>query len=300
MQIKRLPTNPIITPELDPAIGANINGPSLIAAPEWLPNRLGKYYLYFGHHQGLFIRLAYADMLEGPWRIYGPGTLRLEQTPCYGHIASPDVHVDEQNQRIIMYYHGPAIARADAQHDPVTQRFATLGGQRSLVATSADGINFTSGQELLGSSYFRVFQWQGWTYALGMPGIVYRSADGFTGFEIGPFLFDKDMRHSAVKLVGNTLTVFYSRVGDCPEHILVSTIDLRANWMNWQESPPRSVVHPQEAYEGADLPLEPSQRGAIHQQAHQLRDPAIFEEDGRVYLLYSVAGESGIAIAELY
>jgi len=30
-----------------------------------------------------------------------------------------------------------------------------------------------------------------------------------------------------------------------------------------------------------------------------LRDPAIFEEYGRIYLLYSVAGESGIAIAEL-
>jgi hypothetical protein len=32
---------------------------------------------------------------------------------------------------------------------------------------------------------------------------------------------------------------------------------------------------------------------------NQLRDPAIFEEDGRVYLLYSVAGEAGIGIAEI-
>jgi hypothetical protein len=31
----------------------------------------------------------------------------------------------------------------------------------------------------------------------------------------------------------------------------------------------------------------------------QLRDPAIFREDGRTWLLYSVAGENGIAIAEL-
>jgi hypothetical protein len=31
----------------------------------------------------------------------------------------------------------------------------------------------------------------------------------------------------------------------------------------------------------------------------QLRDPAIYQEDGRTYLLYSVAGEHGIAIAEL-
>ena len=29
-----------------------------------------------------------------------------------------------------------------------------------------------------------------------------------------------------------------------------------------------------------------------------LRDPAVFVEAGRVFLLYSVAGEAGIAIAE--
>jgi hypothetical protein len=31
----------------------------------------------------------------------------------------------------------------------------------------------------------------------------------------------------------------------------------------------------------------------------QLRDPAIFPENGKTYLLYSIAGENGIAIAEL-
>ena len=32
---------------------------------------------------------------------------------------------------------------------------------------------------------------------------------------------------------------------------------------------------------------------------HALRDPAVFREDGRLHLLYSVAGESGIGIAEI-
>ena len=32
---------------------------------------------------------------------------------------------------------------------------------------------------------------------------------------------------------------------------------------------------------------------------HELRDPAIFRDGAKTYLLYSVAGESGIAIAEL-
>jgi hypothetical protein len=33
---------------------------------------------------------------------------------------------------------------------------------------------------------------------------------------------------------------------------------------------------------------------------NQQRDPAIYEEDGRIFLLYAVAGESGIGIVELH
>ena len=93
-QAVRLKENPIIRPELSATIGKNINGPSLIRAAEWLEKPLGKYYLYFADHGGKFIRLAYADRLEGPWKIHEPGTLRLEETACKGHIASPDVHID--------------------------------------------------------------------------------------------------------------------------------------------------------------------------------------------------------------
>ncbi|MEZ4862924.1 MAG: hypothetical protein R3C14_16520 [Caldilineaceae bacterium] len=297
--VRRLPNNPIITPALDARIGTNINGPSLIRAPAWLPHRLGNYYLYFGHHQGQFIRLAYADKLTGPWQIYSPGTLQLAETPCHGHIASPDVHIDEANQRIILYYHGPALDQSQAAQAAVTQRFPTLGGQRSFVATSRDGIHFTSGTEVLGSSYFRVFRWRDTIYALGMPGIFYRSHDGFHNFEQGPILFTKDMRHSALFLQGDRLYVFYSNAGDCPEHILVAEIGLTDDWTQWTASAPSSVILPERAYEGGDLPLEPSERGAIHERVRQLRDPGIFVEGDHTYLLYSVAGESGLAIAEL-
>ncbi|NET62179.1 MAG: hypothetical protein F6K47_40550, partial [Symploca sp. SIO2E6] len=34
--------------------GSNINGPSLIRVPEWIENPLGRYYLYFAHHQGKY------------------------------------------------------------------------------------------------------------------------------------------------------------------------------------------------------------------------------------------------------
>jgi hypothetical protein len=64
----RAAANPIIRPEmLKGEDGENINGPSLIRAPRWLKKPLGRYYLYFAHHQGTYIRLAYANNRLGPW-----------------------------------------------------------------------------------------------------------------------------------------------------------------------------------------------------------------------------------------
>ena len=81
MKIHRLPTDPIITPALHDSLGGNINGPSLIRTPAWLPNALGRYYLYFAHHQGEFIRLAYADDLAGPWQVHAPGRCNERRRP---------------------------------------------------------------------------------------------------------------------------------------------------------------------------------------------------------------------------
>ena len=299
MNVKRFAENPIIRPHMDGRMGSNINGPSLIRVPEWVENPLGRYYLYFAHHQGTYIRLAYADRLAGPWATYEPGTLRLEGTPCKHHIASPDVHVDGENQRLLMYYHGPADTEKATVHPALTEQYPILGGQRSFVATSTDGLHFTSGTEVLGSSYFRVFTWNGHRYALGMPGIFYRSKDGWTRFEQGPTLFTIDMRHTALKLDGNTLLVFYSNAHDCPERILLSTIELTPNWMRWEASEPVTALEPEMDYEGAELALERSERGWAPEPVRQLRDPAILKEGNKTYLLYSVAGEHGIAIAEI-
>ena len=77
LTVVRLQTNPIIRPEMLPNHdGDNINGPSLIRVPSWLPNPLGAYYLYFAHHGGKYIRLAYADRLEVS------GSQKLGQEEC--------------------------------------------------------------------------------------------------------------------------------------------------------------------------------------------------------------------------
>src|SRR5438128_2423377 len=87
MKARRLTDQPIVSPRMDERMGSNINGPSLIRVPGWLPNPLGRYYLYFAHHQGDTIRLAYADRLDGPWKTCSPGTLQLRETGFSDHIA---------------------------------------------------------------------------------------------------------------------------------------------------------------------------------------------------------------------
>jgi hypothetical protein len=322
LRVRRLSGNPIVRPHMDDRIGANVQGPSLIRVPDWVCNPLGRYYLYFADHKGSYIRLAYADALEGPWRIYRPGALQLAdsrfptapipapagaagilQEPhlpgrapagqpgipdwmedaTTPHIASPDVHVDAANRRIVMYYHGLADFRT----------------QRTRVALSADGLRFEAREELLGPSYFRVFRYRGFTYALAMPGILFRSQDGLSGFERGPTLFEPVQRHTAILLRDGRAHVFWTRVGDVPERIYRSTIRLTDDWTAWQAGPPVEVLRPETDWEGAGLPEAPSYRGAICAEVRQLRDPAIYEEDGRTYLLYAVKGEAGIAIAEL-
>ncbi len=107
------------------------------------------------------------------------------------------------------------------------------------------------------------------------------------------------MRPAALWLRGETLWVFWTRVGDAPERILLSTIDLRADGSEWKESEPTEVLRPQRDDEGANKPLSPSLRSSVDHCVNQLRDPAIFIEDDDVYLVYAVAGESGLAIARV-
>jgi len=283
--VRRFSQNPIIVPDMDDRMGGNINGPSLIRVPDWVSDPLGRYYLYFAHHQGTYLRLAYADRLEGPWQTHRPGVLDLEKAGFDDHIASPDVHVVNRKKEIRMYFHGCCM--------PESPRQATR------LAISRDGIRFEVRPEILGSSYWRVFEWEGYLYTLEMPGRLRRSKNGLSGFEEGPKLFSPQMRHSAVKRVQNVLYVFHSNVNDSPERILVSTIDLRPDWTEWEPTPPITVLKPELDYEGVHYPVLPSKRGTVVEPVHQVRDPCIFEGDGITYLLYSVAGEQGIAIAEL-
>ncbi|MEO1058262.1 MAG: hypothetical protein AAFY28_15230 [Actinomycetota bacterium] len=315
MRIERI--GPIITPTSHPAAGTNINGPSLVRVPDWVDDPLGRYYLYFADHKGDSIRLAYANQVTGPYTFHPGGALglaasRFPTTTPQGieprseiqrqaieaegynehftpHIASPDVIVDHEHQRIWMAYHG----------------LCADGTQLTRMAWSTDGRHFEADEPLVAFPYLRILPEprDGVWLAMSMPGVVYRSTD-LRSWEAGPMLFDINFRHCAITRRGPTLHVLWTRVGDAPEHLLHSTIEIGDNWSNadwtrWSPSEPVSVLYPDEPWEGADLPVEPSVRGQVTAPVCQLRDPAILDDGGRTWLLYCIAGESGIALAEI-
>ncbi|MBC8363848.1 MAG: hypothetical protein H8E59_02470 [Actinobacteria bacterium] len=316
----RLVDAPVVGPDSHPGIGTNIQGPSVLRVPGWVKEPLGRLYLYFADHKGAHIRLAFADEVTGPWTVHPPGTLHLadsglpteppevtdEQLAAIRvryeaalgidrmpidlrgdltipHVASPDVHADESTGEVVCYFHG----------------LAGLGQQVSKVAVSTDGVRFRVLPGEIPHTYLRAFRHDGVTYALAMPGVAYRSADGRGRWEQGPTLFEPEMRHSAVSVRDGVLHVFWTRVGDAPEAILHSTVELAGDWATWRASGSVDVLRPERAWEGADLPVAPSIRGAADGPVNQLRDPALFEDGGRTFLFYAVAGEAGIGVAEV-
>lgn len=303
---ERIGNAPILAPGmpgLEGELGDNIDGPAVIKVPSWIKQPLGKYYMYFGHHRGTYIRLAYADRPEGPWTVHKPGTLRLEQTSALHHIASPDVVVDDVNKRIILYYHG-------ASETPGGNYGGRPYRQQSFVATSQDGLSFKAASGAFGEPYMRVFQYRGSSYGFAMSdkksayplwlrsGQFSRSLTFLPPFEPGPRILD-EMRHAGVTRIGDTLHIFYTNVGESPERIYHSSVDLRPDWTDWTASPPTEVLRPERSYEGADRPLTVSRGGPASGYEHALRDPGVLNDDGRLYLYYSVAGEKGIAVARV-
>jgi len=89
------------------------------------------------------------------------------------HLASPDVLIDDVNQRIVMYFHGPNQGDGPS-------------GQQTFVATSSNGLNFNLPSEggqagqgirevIPGSFYFRTFEVSGSTFAYSNKAELYRA-----------------------------------------------------------------------------------------------------------------------------
>ncbi len=298
--VTRSDANPLLTTESEGMMAehgyVNVNGPSVIRVPDWVESPLGRYYLYFAHHRGSFIRMAYSDDLEGPWLVKDSGALYLDETPALDHVASPDVLVDDEARTILMFFH--------SVDDTVTWK------QTTYLATSPDGLQFDAGPEPIGPPYLRVFRWEDEWWGLakvrgGPGGVLLRaSAPGgpagpVASFDEGP-IFLEGMRHAAVLVQDDVVEIFFSRIGDEPERLLVASFDPSRMWRDPYIVEIRELLRPDHGYEGADRPIHQSAIGETTEPVNALRDPYVFvEEGGETYLFYSIAGENGIAVGRI-
>jgi hypothetical protein len=97
---------------------------------------------------------------------------------------------------------------------------------------------------------------------------------------------------------GDTLLVCFSRIGDAPERLMWTRVDLSGDPEEWAASAPQTLLEPERDYEVANAPLVPSTVMG-QTDVRQLRDPFLFREASDTYLLYAVAGETGIGLARL-
>ena len=326
VRAERVGAGPIVDASLLPGEeGQSINGPSLIRVPDWVSNPLGRYYLYFAHHAGKYVRLAYADRLEGPWKLHEGGVLALDaQTSVSGHIASPQAVIDEKNRRVYLFYHGGRPQRKTAGAESEAEK-----GQVSGVAVSGDGLAFKSLERVVGPAYLQVFSHDGRWFALNHGGTLRETARLGEPFEplakvIGPDIiaavdpaklgepgampkenrptegpFRYTMRHVGVDVAGDKLVVYFSCVGHRPERILCTVIDLTGDPAQWRAQGAYEVLRPEQAWEGADLPLAYSRGGISTERVRELRDPAVFRDGEKAWLVYTGAGEHALGLAAL-
>lgn len=244
--------------------------------------RDNEYKMYFSNHEGSVIKLATSPALEGPWQ-QKCAVLSLQDTPCDTHIASPEVVV--KGDKYVMYYHG--------DQDET---------QGTFIAESSNGIDFvnTTSRPVC-KFYLRVFEYKGVEYGVAKDdnngAILYNITDNFT--PIANILPNARHCHALVKK--DRLYLTYSTIGDSPEHIRLCTLNLGDTFEDWEVISDEALILPTYKHEGGNLPIVKTQPGSSTRRygrpVAELRDPFMFEVNGKVHILYVTRGESSIAYA---
>lgn len=275
--------------------------PSLVKIPDWVPagqrpDPSAQYYLYWAVHKGgYYIRMSWAADVTGPYREWNPGKGVLRNTdvglpPEKGDFASPDVHVLPGENKLRMYVHSDST---------------------TYIAESTDGLHWTGVQEPTGeyvrneSYYYRVWPRGEEWFALDRGGNLRRSEDGLHFEKVKRLWWPQPPAPRHVGVFPNPhdpdiLEVFVSRLPTQDEHIEMTRLEMSdPDPRNWHLILGYAhLLEPEMDWEGANLPSSISV-GSSEPPVRQLRDPYVYSEGGRYYLLYCIQGEQGFGLAEL-
>jgi len=248
----------------------------MVRVPDWIPlehraDSSARYYLYFGSHWGTHIKLAWSEHIEGPYTVFnsGQGVIHVNNYSVptnlmiNQHIASPEVLIDDFNQRLILYFH-VGIPRWNGD---------TIHHQQTVVATSDYGLDFNEGLEnaIISPFYARVFEYDNKLYALTKKGL-YKARDFYNPWkhnenfsDTNPELWKRvarpfndipdTVRHFSILREADTLHLMFTRYPATQEHIEYSKIILSRHEWAWKVSDPEDILFPEYEWEGVNYPL---------------------------------------------
>lgn len=278
----------------------NINGPSCLRTPNFIKNPVGKYLLYFAHHTGEFIRIAYSEDIFTGWKILDHKINNVsEEKEFHDHVASPDIYVDNIEKSVYMFFHS---------------RIKGSRKQKTFLSKSNDGINFALVKgDLNLPFYFRHVTIETKTFAVTKGGNLYinmvnpiantwRALNNInTGKSNEEVMHNSSgsIRHASLIYYMKIFIAFYSRIGDSPERIYAAKIVENGKGL-WLMSNEFEITRPELNFEGANLDIEASVAGPSLHEENALRDPYVMQDGEDYFLFYACAGESGIAVGKLF
>ena len=318
----RLPQNPLITVKSSSSLGDNINNPTVIRVPSWIEHPLGRYYMYFAHHMGAHIRLAYADAVAGPWKVYEPGVLHVHDTAFYRpqpdppenlenfytHVASPEIYGgrSQPSTRDVV----PRVVDRRGRCGRSAKRAAqAMGAPTRLRAEHAVGRvagRFTfrrSGRRSRARATCASFAFDGSLYGMARLGLLLRSTRsvrplrGRPERRFGTEPYTGRVRHVAVVSGGlDALRVLHGdRRCARTDHGVHDRHERRLD--DLEGVGPTELLRPGGAYECPRCRPRRRRRATSKARRGSSAIRRSFEENGRTFLFYSICGEQGIAAA---
>lgn len=192
------------------------------------------------------------------------------------------------------------------------------GNQPTILYESNDGFSWRLNEKF--GTHWNLFYFttpvylRGYFYVLSRMNnergiILCRSASLEGPFEEGPVVA-QGLRHLDLHLIDEVIYVFFSMIGDCPERIVLATIDTSSSsdWNDWSLLPGPKILMPKHSYEHGDEALQRTHEGPAHHR-HEVRDPRFLplpdegnNKNAKILsglLFYVVQGERGISVARV-
>ncbi len=177
----------------------SLASPTVVRVPKWIKKPLGKYYLYFSHHKGEYIKMAYSDSINGRWTIYNDTilspknstliTYRTTQSnlkDVFNHNNSTETfallsQLDFKNNNTSVDSNDPHIASPEIiinneSKEIVIFFHGMVSGniQKCKIAISKDGLNFNAKSKILTGPYLKLVEYKNSYLGISMSGVFYK------------------------------------------------------------------------------------------------------------------------------